>query len=100
MPNYRMIIDAYRSKLMEISPSACNEVDDRMFTLGEKWVSDERPFSADDFMTAAEIADRFGYKVYDIRNWANRNPDLIPPYRDGRRVRYRLGDVLRYASNH
>ena len=100
MPNYRRIIDAYRSKLMEVSPAACNEVDDQMYAEGEKWVCDERPIDPDKLMTAPEIADRIGYKVYDIRNWARRNPDAIPAHRDGRNVRYRLGDVLRFwASN-
>ncbi len=45
MPNYRRIIDAYRTKLMEVSPSACNEVDDLMWAEGDKWIADQRTWT-------------------------------------------------------
>lgn len=95
---YRRIIDAYRIKLMEISPSACNAVDDRMWKAGEKWVCDDRPIDLDRFMTAQEIAERFGLEVHDIRNWARRS-GTIGTLKAERKVYYRLRDVLAYRGN-
>jgi len=68
---------------MEVSPAACNEVDDQMYSEGEKWVSDQREIDLDALMTASEFADRFGYHKYDARNWSNRNPEKIHKYRRG-----------------
>jgi hypothetical protein len=97
---YRRIIDAYRIALMEVSPSKCNEVDDRMWVAGEKWLVDEAPIDPDALMTAREIATRFGLKPYDIRNWSNRHPEALPAHRIENRVLFRLGDVLWFQVNH
>jgi hypothetical protein len=74
---YRRIIDAYRAKLMEVNPRACDEVDDWLYDLGEGWVSDDRPLELDKPMTAGQIAKRFGLEVHNIRAWARRHPDKI-----------------------
>ena len=96
---YRRIIDAYRSRLMQISPKACDEVDDQMYAAGEKWVADQRPIDLDALLSAAEIAERFGLREHDIRNWATRHPDKIPIHRVGRKVRFRVRDVLKHRIN-
>lgn len=94
MPNYRRIIDAYRIKLMEVSPSACNEVDDQMWAEGEKWLVNEAPVRPEAWMTAQEISELYGIAVHNIRAWARRHPEKIKTQKQGKRVLYKVGEVL------
>ena len=96
---YRRIIDAYRGKLMQVSPAACNEVDDRMWAAGERWLVNEAPIDPDRLMSAREIAEQFGFTEQNVRDWARRHPDRVPTYKqsDGRAL-YRLRDVLKYRA--
>jgi len=91
---YRRIIDAYRLRLMELSPAACDEVDDRVWSWGESWLVDDRPFDLDALMTAQDIAERFGLRAHNVRDWARRHPDQISKVRCGGRVLYRLREVM------
>lgn len=95
---YRRIIDAYRGKLLEVSPSACNEVDDKLWAMGEGWVSDDRELDLDKLMTAREIAERFGLSQQNIRDWARRHPDKIKTYKQGHKAYYLLREVLSYQA--
>ena len=95
---YRRIIDAYRTKLMEVDPRACETVDDKLWAMGEEWVADRRELDLDAFMTASEMARRFGLNAYDIRNWATRHPALIPKHRVGAKTLFRVRDVLKYQA--
>lgn len=96
---YRRIIDAYRAKLREVSPAACNEVDDKLWSAGEKWISDDTEIALDQLMTAREIAERFGLSVQNIRDWARRHPDRITTHKRGRQALYQLRQVLMYQAS-
>lgn len=98
MPNYRRIIDAYRSKLLEVNPAACNEVDDQMWAEGEKWLVNDSPIDMDAKMTAREIAERFGLTQQNVRDWARRHPDKIKTHKRGRQSLYLLREVLAVAN--
>jgi len=91
---YRRIIDAYRICLMELDAKACNEVDDRVWGWGERWLVDERPLDLDRLMTAQEIAERTGLQAHNVRDWARRNPDKITKVKCGGRALYRLREVM------
>lgn len=95
---YRRLIDAYRGKLLEVDPAACDAVDDQVWGWGEKWVVDDRPIDLDRLMSAGEIADRFGFNAHNIRDWARRHPDRIPKHKRGGRSLFRLRDVLTYQA--
>lgn len=95
---YRRIIDAYRAKLMEISPTSCKSVDIKVEDLGEGWVSDDREIDLDRLMTAGEIAERFGLKPHNIRDWARRHPERITTHKQGSKTLFQVRDVLRYQS--
>jgi hypothetical protein len=95
---YRRIIDAYRSKLLEVDERACMSVDIKVEDWGDGWVTDERPVDPNRLMTAREIADQFGLTVYNIRDWSRRHPDLVPKNIVEGKVLFRLGDVLRYRA--
>lgn len=99
MPNYRRIIDAYRAKLMEVSPAACNEVDDQMWHEGNGWVCDDREIDLDQLWTAKEIAERFGLSQQNVRDWARRHPDQITTHKRGSKALYSVREVLRYQAN-
>lgn len=88
----------YRGALMEVNPVACDDADNIVFLMGEKWVVDDRPVDLDKLMTAAEIADRFGFKEHNIRDWARRNPDKITKHRQGHKVLFHLREVLKYHA--
>lgn len=97
---YRRIIDAYRGKLMEAAPKACEQVDDLMWASKRtKWVVDNDPVDLDELMTAREIAERFGLEVHNIRAWARRHPDEIHPIRRGSKVLFLLREVLAYRTD-
>jgi hypothetical protein len=95
---YRRLIDAYRGKLLEVDPAACDAVDDKVWGWGDqyRWVVDNNPIDPDSFMTARQIAERFGLEVHNIRAWARRHPDKIRTHRQGGRVLYLLREVLAY----
>ena len=99
MPNYRRIIDAYRTKLMEVSPAACNEVDDQMWAEGEKWLVNDAPVKLDRFVTAAEFADRFGFTEQNVRDWARRHPDKITTHKTDGKALYLTRELLAYLAN-
>lgn len=84
---------------MEISPAACNAVDDRLWAAGEKWISDNSEVALDQLMTAREIAERFGLSVQNIRDWARRHPDKITTHKRGRQALYQLREVLGYQAH-
>ena len=92
---YRRIIDAYRMKLMEVDPKACDEVDDRMWDMGEKWLVNKQP-DLGRLMSAREIAESFGFTEQNIRDWARRHSDKVPTYKRDGRAFYCLRDVLKY----
>lgn len=83
---------------MEVSPAACNEVDDRMWKEGEEWVSYAAELEPDQLLTAGEIRERYGIEVYKVRSWARRHPDKITTHKRGRRVFFLLREVLSYAA--
>ena len=98
MPNYRRIIDAYRSKLMEVSPAACNEVDDQMWDEGEKWVSNAHPPHPGTLCTAMEFQEHFGIPYYRVRDWAKHHPDKIPTQKRGKSTVYLVRDVMAFHA--
>jgi hypothetical protein len=81
---------------MEVNPTACNEVDDRMWSAKEGWVCDDRPPELDRLMTAREIAERHGLETHNIRAWARRHPDKITTHRQGGKVLFAVREVLSY----
>ncbi|BCP41482.1 hypothetical protein MINTMi27_15750 [Mycobacterium intracellulare] len=92
---YRRIIDAYRSKLMEVDLEACDEVDFKMSQSRDtKWVCDDRPIDLDRWMSAREMAERFGFKPHNIRDWARRHPDQIHPRKVDGKVLFLVREVL------
>jgi hypothetical protein len=96
---YRRIIDSYRTKLMEISPAACNAVDDKLWAAGEKWLVNEAPIDLDRLMSAREIAEQFGLTEQNVRDWARRHRDKVPTHKQSNgRALYCLRDVLRYKA--
>lgn len=95
---YRRIIDAYRASLMQVNPAACKAVDIRVDTWGESWVTDEREVDLDKLMTAGEIAERFGLKPHNIRDWARRHPERITTHKQGSKTLFQVREVLRYQS--
>lgn len=99
MPDYRRIIDAYRTKLMEVNPSACNEVDDYLWETGEGWVSDTREIDLDQLWTAREISERFGVTQQNVRDWARRHPDKITTHKRGHKALYSVREVLHYQAS-
>lgn len=82
---------------MEVSPAACNALDDKLWD-SDRWVSDNSEIQLEQLMTAREIADRFGFSVQNIRDWARRHPDKITTHKRGRQALYRLREVLKYQA--
>jgi hypothetical protein len=84
---------------MEVDPKACDAVDDLMWHWRERWLVNKAPVDPTRMMSAAEIAEEFGFTEQNVRDWARRHPDKVPTHKqsDGRAL-YLLRDVLLYRA--
>lgn len=89
----RWICDQYRTKLNEISPAACMEVDLLMVDCGQGWVADATVSDPDELLTAQDFEDRYGIRGFTVRSCARRYGIKVQGKRDNANL-YRLGDIL------
>lgn len=95
---FKQVAEAYRMALMEHAPAICGQLDDRMVAAGNRWVCSDTVINVNRMMSAKDIADEFGIEAYNVMDWSRRHPDLIPKTKQGGRVFFNLGDVLRYRA--
>lgn len=79
---------------MELNPIACAAVDATV----EDWVSDDSPIEMDRYLSASEIANRFGLSAHNIRDWSRRHPDKVPKHKMGGKALFLVRDVLKYQA--
>lgn len=96
---FRWLVDIYRNALLDNMPDVCERVDSRARDAGYGFVCSDLVVDVNTLMSAEEIANEFGFKIWNIRDWARRHPDQIPQHKNGRRVMFRLGDVLRFEAD-
>jgi hypothetical protein len=89
----RWICDQYRTKLQDVSPDACMEIDSLMLDCGQGWVCDATVVDPDELITAADVEDRYGVRDFTVRALARRYGIKVQGKRDNCNL-YRLGDVL------
>lgn len=89
----RWMCDQYRTKLYEVDPRSCRQIDTIMVRVGQGWICDERVMDPNELLTAREIEDRFGISRSAINMFALRAGVEVRGKR-GRANLYRLGDVL------
>lgn len=96
----RRIIDHYRDALAEADYEACVKVDNRMIAYGQPWVCDNSIVDVNEMLSAKDMAARFGFTEFDVRNWARLHPEKIRTHKTAnRRVLFRVGDVLSFSAN-
>lgn len=89
----RWICDQYRSRLNEVDPQACHEVDLIMARAGQEWVYNQTVVNPDEVMTAHDIERLYGIREFQVRYLARRYGVEIRG-KEGKANLYRLGDVL------
>lgn len=89
----RWICDQYRTKLQQVDPTACLEVDSLMVDAGQGWVCDVTVADPDELVTAIDVEDRYGIKDFTVRALARRYGIKVQGKRDSANL-YRLGDIL------
>lgn len=95
----RRIIDHYRTALAEIDLEACLAVDKKMVAYGQGWVCDNSIVDVNEMLSAKQMAEKFGFLEFNVRNWARRHPELILSYKAANgRTLYRVGDILTYHA--
>lgn len=89
----RRVAHAYRSRLSELAPEACAELDARMRRWGQGWaVPRVVTYTPDSMLTAAEAADLAACDPATLRQYRARG--LLAGHRRGNTYRYRAGDVI------
>jgi hypothetical protein len=88
----RRVALAYRTRLADLEPGVCAEMDERMTRWGETWVVPRLvTFDADDQLTPAQAAELACVRIGTLRVWRQRNV-LKGRCVDGKWW-YRAGDV-------
>lgn len=89
----RWICDQYRTKLQQVDPDACMEVDSLMVDAGQGWICDTTVADPDELVTAADVEERYGIRDFTVRALVRRYGIKIRGKRDYSNL-YRLGDIL------
>lgn len=89
----RWICDQYRSKLQQVDPDACMEVDSLMLDAGQGWVCDTSVADPEELVTAADVEDRYGIRDFTVRALVRRYGIKTRGKQDNSNL-YRLGDIL------
>lgn len=92
----RRVARTYRDSLHSLDPALCATVDQRCRDLGQSWIVPKPlTYSADDQLTADEVADMCDVQPSTVRQWKRRGLPAADTV-DG--VRYLVADVLAYHS--
>lgn len=94
---YQIVAEQYRNALREHAPDACNQLDALLVEAGNGWVCSDEIVDVNELMSAKDIAERHGYALHDVYNWAKYGG--IEKHREAGRVKFRVGDILEYERS-
>lgn len=89
----RWMCDQYRTKLYQLDPRSCRQVDEIMIRVGQGWICDDGVVDPNEWLTAQDIERRHGIGENAVRKLALRYGIEVRGKR-GKFNLYRLGDIL------